>query len=226
MGLGRAGGEAHRSEPCSIDPAMSLYGRYVLPRLLDLAMRNSEVARYRADLLPRAHGAVVEIGVGSGLNLPFYGARVTRLTGIDPSLELLAMTRNRAARAGFPVELISGSAEDMAIADESVDCGVTTFSLCTIPDPLAALREVKRVLKRGGELLFAEHGLAPDAAVERWQHRLNPCWSRLAGGCNLDRRIDALLTAAGFEIVEIARGYARGPKPMAYVYSGVARRPA
>ena len=205
---------------------MSLYARYVLPRLLDLAMRNSEVARYRADLVPRAHGAVVEIGIGSGLNLPFYGARVERLTGIDPSHELLAMTRRKAARAGFAVELIPASAEAMAIADRSADSAVTTFSLCTIPAPLAALTEVMRVLKPGGELLFAEHGLAPDPAVERWQHRLNPCWSRLAGGCNLDRRIDALLTSAGFEIVEIARGYARGPKALAYVYSGVARRPA
>jgi len=212
--------------PVGRDLAMSLYVRYVLPRLLDLAMRNSEVARYRADLVPRARGAVLEIGIGSGLNLPFYGERVERLTGIDPSRELLAMTRKKTRRAGFAVELISGSAEDMPVADESVDCAVTTFSLCTIPAPLTALHEVKRALKPGGELLFAEHGLAPDPAVERWQHRLNPCWTRLAGGCNLDRRIDALLARAGFEIVEIERGYARGPKPLAYVYSGVARRPA
>jgi SAM-dependent methyltransferase len=203
---------------------MSLYERYILPRLLDLAMRNSEVARYRSSLVPRARGAVLEIGIGSGLNLPFYADRVERLIGIDPSHELLAMTRRKAARASFPVELIPGSAESMAIADESADFAVTTFSLCTIPDPLAALREVKRVLKPGGKLLFAEHGLAPDAAVERWQHRLNPCWRTLAGGCNLDRRIDALLTCAGFEIAEITRGYGRGPRPLAYVYSGAAHR--
>jgi ubiquinone/menaquinone biosynthesis C-methylase UbiE len=201
---------------------MSFYDRHVLPRLLDLAMRNSEVARYRARLVPRAAGAVLEIGIGSGLNLPFYGERVERLAGIDPSPELLAMTRKRAAGSSFPVELIARGAESLPLEAASADCAVTTFSLCTIPDPLAALREVHRVLRPGGSVIFAEHGLSPDVSVARWQHRLNPWWRALAGGCNLDRRIDALLTAAGFEITEITREYAHGPKPLAYVYSGVA----
>ena len=205
---------------------MSLYDRYVLPRLLDLAMRNSEIARYRARLIPRARGVVLEIGIGSGLNLPFYEDSVERLVGIDPSHALLAMSRQKAGRAAFPVDLLPCGAERIPIPDGCADCAVTTFSLCTISDPLQALRETNRVLKPGGELLFAEHGLAPDNSVRRWQHRLNPCWSRLAGGCNLDRRIDALLMSSGFEIVEIERGYARGPKPLAYVYSGVARRAA
>jgi ubiquinone/menaquinone biosynthesis C-methylase UbiE len=205
---------------------MSFYDRYVLPRLLDLAMRNSEVARYRARLVPRARGAVVEIGIGSGLNLPFYGGHVERLGGVDPSHELLAMTRKKTAGSSFPVELIARGAESLPLDAGSADCAVTTYRLCTIPQPLAALREVHRVLRPGGSIIFAEHGLAPDASVERWQHRLNPWWRRLAGGCNLDRRIDALLTAAGFEITEITREYARGPKPLAYVYSGIARRVA
>ena len=205
---------------------MSLYERHILPRLLDLAMRNGEIARYRERLVPRARGSVLEIGIGSGLNLPFYGAHVERLYGVDPSPELLGMARRRAARSSFPVELIRRGAETLTLASAFADFAVTTFSLCTIPDPLAALCEGRRVLRPGGTLIFAEHGLAPDASVERWQHRLNPCWRRLAGGCNLDRRIDALLTAAGFEITEITREYARGPKPLAYVYAGMARREA
>ena len=203
---------------------MSLYERYVLPRLLDLAMRNSEVARYRRRLVPRAAGRVVEIGIGSGLNLPFYGGEVERVVGIDPSEELLAMTRRKAAGSRFPVELIARSAESLPLESASADCAVTTFSLCTIPEPMAALREVHRVLRPGGTFIFAEHGLAPDASVARWQHRLNPWWTRLAGGCNLDRRIDALIITAGFEITDITREYARGPRPFAFVYSGVAQR--
>ena len=203
---------------------MNVYDRYILPRLLDLAMRNSEIARYRQRLVPRARGTGVEIGVGSGLNLPFYDEAVERLVGVDPSNELLAMTRKRAAASPFPVELVAQGAERLPLDAHSVDFAVTTFSLCTIADPAAALRELYRVLRPGASLIFAEHGLAPDVGVQRWQHRLNPFWRRLAGGCNLDRRIDALLVGAGFEIAEITREYARGPRALAYVYSGIACR--
>ena len=203
---------------------MGVYDRYILPRLLDAAMRNREVTRYRADIIPRAHGRVLEIGIGSGLNLPFYGTTVECLYAVDPSEALLAMTRRKTAAAHFPVELVAHGAAALPLEDQSIDVAVTTFTLCTVPDPLNALREVKRVLKPRGTLLFAEHGLAPDASVERWQHRLNPLWSKVAGGCNLDRAIDTLIAAAGFEITDIKRGYARGPRPMAYIYSGEACR--
>ncbi|HUF81972.1 MAG TPA: class I SAM-dependent methyltransferase [Burkholderiales bacterium] len=196
------------------------YERRILPRLLDLAMRNKEATRFRARLVPQARGVTLEVGVGSGLNLPFYGERVERLLAVDPSEELLRMARKRARGAAIPVELMAHSGEALPLADASVDTAVFTFALCTIPDPGKALREARRVLKPSGELLFAEHGLAPDEGVRRWQRRLNPLWRRVAGGCNLDRRIDELIAAAGFRFAGLETEYAKGPRPMSYVYLG------
>jgi ubiquinone/menaquinone biosynthesis C-methylase UbiE len=204
---------------------VGLYMRYVLPRVIDAAMRLSEVQRYRAALIPRARGAVLEIGIGSGLNLPYYGPGVHRLNGVDPSAELLAMTRRRAGAVRFAVDLLASPAETLPLEDASCDVAVTTFTLCSVSEPLAVLREVRRVLKPGGTLLFAEHGLAPDAATMRWQHRLNPLWSRLAGGCNLDRRICDLIVAAGFVLADVTRAYAKGPRPLSYISSGAATAP-
>ena len=202
---------------------MNLYERWILPRLLDLAMRNKEVTRFRARLVPEARGATLEVGIGSGLNLPFYGKEVARLRAVEPSEELLRMARKRAVAAAFPIEFFARSGEDLPFADASIDTAVFTFTLCSIPDPAKALREVRRVLKPSGELLFAEHGLSPDASVERWQRRLNPLWRRFAGGCNLDRKMDELIAAGGFRFIELATEYAKGPKPMSYVYFGRAR---
>ena len=202
---------------------MGFYDRYVLPRLIDLAMRASEVKRYRALVVPRAHGKVLEIGIGSGLNLAYYGAGVHEVAGIDPSDELLAMARRRSEDASFGVELRQASAEALPLEDGAFDCVVTTFTLCSVADPGAALREAHRALKAGGTLLFAEHGLAPDRSVARWQDRLNPAWRSLAGGCNLNRRIDAIVEASGFRIDTIDRGYAHGPKALSYVYCGEAK---
>lgn len=203
---------------------MSVYDRYVLPRLIDFSMRNREVRRYRARLMPMAHGTVVEIGVGSGLNLPHYGTGVERLIGVDPSHELLAMARQKHPRTAFPVELLPAAAEALPLEDGRVDTAVTTFTLCSVVDPHIALRELRRVLRPGGTLLFAEHGLAPEARVERWQHRLNPMWRRFAGGCNLDRPMAALIRGAGFEIAELDTSYLKGPKPLTYVSAGRALR--
>jgi len=202
---------------------MSLYDRWILPRLLDLVMRNQEVTRYRARVVPQAQGIVLEVGIGSGLNLQFYGPQVERLYAVDPSEELLRLARGRALAISLPVELFARSGEAIPLADHSVDTVLTTFTLCTIPDPLAALREMRRVLKPAGRLLFAEHGLAPDRSVRRWQHRCNPLWNRIAGGCNLDRKIDELIAAAGFQIVELTVEYAKGPRPLSYIYAGSAR---
>jgi ubiquinone/menaquinone biosynthesis C-methylase UbiE len=202
---------------------MGFYNRYIFPRLLDLAMQNQEVARYRAILVPRAAGAVLEVGVGSGLNLPFYGPAVQRLYAVDPDEQLLAKAGKRARSSPLPVELIAQSGERLPLDNASVDTVVTTFTLCTIRDVHAALREMKRVLKPEGLLLFAEHGLAPEAPVQRWQNRLNPTWKRWAGGCNLNRKIDDLIAGTGFEFLDLGKAYAKGPRAMSYVYCGAAR---
>lgn len=202
---------------------MSLYERFLLPRLIDLAMRNPQATRYRRKFIPAARGRVLELGAGSGLNLPFYGTGVTGLFALDPSAELLRLARRKRAPAGFPVEYLPCSAEAIPLADRSVDTVVSTWTLCSIPDALRALGEARRVLKPGGTLIFVEHGWAPDPGVQRWQQRLNPTWRRLAGGCNLDRRIDRLIREAGFDLADLHNEYLRGPRPFTYTYSGHAR---
>lgn len=203
--------------------ATGLYERFVLPRLIDLAMRSGEATRYRAATLAGAEGRVLEMGIGSGLNLPFYGAGVREIVGVDPSVELLRMAGPRAATARFPVSLVSCGGEDLPFEDASFDVAVTTWTLCSIKDAPAALAEMRRVLRPGGRLLFVEHGRAPDPGVVRWQTRLNPLWRRCAGGCNLDRPIAGLIAAAGFHIERLETGYARAPKPMGFMYQGSAR---
>ncbi len=201
---------------------MKLYDDWILPRLTDLVMRHKEISRYRERVVPQASGIVLEIGAGSGLNLRLYGSRVERLYALDPSPALLRMARRKKAPTGVPVAFVDARAEAIPIPDASVDAIVTTFTLCTISDPLVALREMKRVLRPGGRLLFAEHGLAPEPSVQRWQQRCNPLWRRMAGGCNLDRPIDALIEASGFRLEHLATEYAKGPRPLAYMYWGAA----
>jgi len=194
-----------------------------VPRLINLAMKQSMLSERRAALVPRAKGTVLEVGIGSGLNLPYYSHEVERLYGVDPSPQLLAMARSNARKAQLAVELVCESAERLPFADASFDCAIMTWTLCSIPHAGRALREVHRVLKPGGELFFAEHGLAPDARVAAWQRRLTPLWRPLAGGCHLDRPIDALIRAAGFEIAEVRNRYLKGPRPFTYMYEGSAR---
>lgn len=202
---------------------MSYYERYVLPWLIHLAMRAKAVTAERAGIVPQASGVVVEVGIGSGLNLPFYEPRVQRLYALDPSATLLRMARRRARRLPVPVEWIEGPAEAIPLDDRIADTVVTTWTLCTIPDPLRALGEMRRVLKPEGRLLFIEHGRAPEPAVRAWQDRLTPLWRRVAGGCHLNRRIGDVLRAGGFDLESLSAGYGVGPRPLAYLYRGVAR---
>ena len=202
---------------------MGLYKRLILPRLTHLAMRNPALAAYRSRALARAHGEVLEIGMGSGLNLPFYSHEVRRVLGVEPSLPLVRLARAGAREVRFPVELLARSAEELPLPDASVDTAVTTWSLCTIPDPVRALREVRRVLRPGGALIFVEHGRAPETGAARWQDRLTPLWRRCAGGCHLNRRIDGLIRDAGFVITDLETGYMAGPKVLAFMYAGSAK---
>lgn len=202
---------------------LSFYERWILPTLLDWAMRQAQLEKFRRAVVAPARGRVLEIGVGSGLNFPFYGKEVETVIGIDPSPRLLAMARRRAAEAGIRAELLEGTASAIPLADRSVDTIVMTWTLCSIPDPPQALREMRRVLKPGGRLLFIEHGLCPDAGVERWQHWLTPAWRRVSGGCHLDRKMDDLIRAAGFELTEFKNEYAEGPRLFTFMYEGRAR---
>ena len=202
---------------------MGFYRKYLLPTLTDLAMRSRTLRPERARWVPLASGVVLEVGVGSGLNLPIYSREVQQLYALDPSEALLRMARSRAARAAFPVEFLCQPAEAIPLADGSVDTVVTTWTLCTIPDPVTALVEMRRVLRPEGRLIFVEHGRSPDPAVARWQDRLTPLWRSVAGGCHLNRPIDLLLRSGGFEALEVNRGYVAGPRVSSYLYRGMAR---
>ncbi|MBI2508900.1 MAG: class I SAM-dependent methyltransferase [Betaproteobacteria bacterium] len=199
---------------------MNFYDRWVLPWLIELGMRNKEARRYRERVIPQATGRVLEVGVGSGLNLPFYGAGVDHLFALEPSPELRKMAGRKTRGARFAVEFLDRSAEEIPLERASVDTVVTTWTLCTIPEAVRALEEMKRVLKPGGVLLFVEHGLAPEPGVQAWQHRLNPLWNRIGGGCNLNRKIDDLILRSGFRLVELETEYIKGLKPLSFTYSG------
>ena len=199
----------------------ALYERHVLPHLIDYACGMGAVMKTRAQVVPLAEGEVLEIGIGSGLNLSFYDpAKVHRIVGVDPSADMQKLARQRAEQISIPVEMIALELGQIQAEDARFDSIVCTFTLCTIPDAVAALREMRRVLRPGGKLLFSEHGLAPDASVVRWQNRLTPLWKPLAGGCHLNRDIPALLEAGGFTIGQLETSYLKGPRPMTWVYRG------
>lgn len=202
---------------------MSFYRNRILPHVTDFVMRNNEASRYRARIVPQASGVVLEVGAGSGLNLPFYSSRVERLVALDPSPELLRKARSRATAVRFPVEFVEGGGEQIPLADHAVDTVVMTWTLCSIANPARALAEIRRVLRPDGSLWFAEHGLAPEPSVAALQSCLNPIWTRLTGGCNLDRKTNELILAAGFQFDDFVAEYAKGLRTLSYFYSGCAR---
>jgi len=199
---------------------MGFYRDRIVPHLVHLSMRNRQLLPRRERVVSGAEGRVLEIGIGSGLNLPFYPPDVHEILGLDPAPRLLAMARRAAERSHRPVTLIEGSAETIPLDDNSIDTAITTWTLCTIPDAGRALREMRRVLKPNGQLLFVEHGLAPEDSVRKWQNRLDPVWTRIAGGCHLNRPIRELILGAGFSVSTLETGYLKGPKPMTFLYEG------
>lgn len=202
---------------------MGFYRRIIIPPLVHLAMRTKVLRPYRERIIGAAEGCVLEIGVGPGLNLPLYGANVSRVIGLEPSPELLRMSRQQRHAARVPIELIEGSAEALPLENDSIDTAVTTWTLCSITDAERALRECRRILRSGGSLLFVEHGRAPEASVARWQVRLDPLWRRVAGGCHLNRKIDALISGAGFRIETLRNSRVPGLSTHNFFYEGRAR---
>jgi ubiquinone/menaquinone biosynthesis C-methylase UbiE len=203
---------------------MGFYSKHVLPRLIDASCRNKDVTKLRQLVLPAAKGTVLEVGIGSGLNLPHYPREVAHLYGVEPSPELLQMARRKMDGAAFPITLLNQTAEKIPLDDHSVDTVVMTWVLCSIVDDHAVLQEMKRVLKPGGRLLFLEHGLAPEPKIQSWQNLLTPIWKRIGGGCCLNKKIDVLISRADFRIAELHSSYMPGLKPMTYVYRGFAER--
>ncbi|MBI2586928.1 MAG: class I SAM-dependent methyltransferase [Rhodospirillales bacterium] len=202
---------------------MNFYDDRILPVLIDLSMHNKRLRPYRERIAGDAKGCVLEVGVGPGLNLPLYGRKVKRLFGLEPSPRLLARARQKARGLPLAVEFLEGSAEAIRLEDKSIDTVVMTWTLCTIPDAPLALNEIRRVLKPDGELLFVEHGRAPDEGVRWWQDRLTPLWKKIGGGCHLNRPIAKLIEGAGFAIDRLETGYIPGPKPMTFMYTGNAK---
>jgi ubiquinone/menaquinone biosynthesis C-methylase UbiE len=201
---------------------MGFYRDRVLPLLIDLSMRNKLLRPFRERVTAAAEGRVLDVGIGSGLNLPLYG-RANEVLGLEPSQPLLARARTNAESACVPVQLIEGSAEAIPLNDHSVDTVVMTWTGCSIPDIRSALGEMRRVLRPGGRLLFVEHGRSSDPGVQLWQDRLTPLWRRVAGGCHLNRKMDDLIQDAGFSIERLDTGYLRGPRIMTFIYEGSAR---
>jgi len=202
---------------------MGLYDKYILPKCLHWACNMKPIRKQREKVVPLAEGQVLEIGIGSGLNLPHYKTEnVTKLWGLEPADEMRVMANKRAEELGIEVEFLGLPGEEIPLEDNSVDTVLMTYTLCTIPETERALRGMSRVLRSGGRLIFCEHGAAPDAGVRRWQDRINPLWKRIAGGCNVNRAIPELIEVGGFRIDNFETMYIPGWRPLTFNYWGTA----
>jgi len=203
---------------------MGWYARNILPRLIEAGCSQPLLMKLRAQYVPQAHGKVLEIGIGTGLNLEFYDPDSVELTGLDPAEELTGHAKERAQQLELPVNMLGVSGDSIPAEDKTFDALVCTWTLCSIPNVEGALREMHRVVRPGGTLYFIEHGKAPDASVHRWQRRIEPVWKLIAGGCHLTRKADELIADAGFNITETDSDYLPGPKFAAYMTHGIAIR--
>jgi ubiquinone/menaquinone biosynthesis C-methylase UbiE len=200
---------------------MGFYRDQILPRITHLMMSTKETTRQRQRALAGVAGDVLELGIGSGLNLPHYAPGVRRLVGVEPSVTATRMAQERIQQVGFPVEIVTGGAESLAVEEGRFDAVVSTFTLCTIPDVAGALATARRALKPGGRFFFLEHGVSSEPRVQKWQRRLEPLQRRIGGGCHLTRDHRALIESAGFAISGLETFYADGPKPLSFLYRGV-----
>lgn len=202
---------------------MGLYDKYVLPKVVNWACKQKPAMYQRRKVIPLAQGSVLEIGIGSGLNLPFYDStRVKHVTGIDPSLATWDKNIVDTAQLSFGFDFIRAFAEAIPADANSYDTVVVTYTLCTIPELPLAFEEIRRVMKNRGNLLFCEHGKAPDKKVQQWQNVINPLWKKAGGGCNLNRNIPSLIENNGFDIKQLESMYIPGWKPASFNYWGVA----
>ncbi len=203
---------------------MGWYDKNILPRFINIACGVKSNTKQRQKLVPHATGDVLEIGFGSGLNLPFYDQqKVRKIFALEPSEGMRKLAARRVSESGIDIELIDLPGEEIPLDRNSVDTVLVTYTLCTIPDAVTALEGMRRVLKPGGKLLFCEHGEAPEENVLRWQNRLNAVWGKIAGGCNINRDIPALIRKGGFRITNDERMYIPGPKVLCYNYWGSAQ---
>ena len=204
---------------------MSFYDKYILPKFLNCAC-GSKPINYQEKIVPLAEGKVLDVGIGSGLNIPYYDkSKIDHLYGLDPSIELLNLAKSLAKKNELEIEFLECGAEAIPLPNDSIDTVVITYTLCTIPDTQLSNQEIMRVLKPNGKLLFCEHGLAPDINIAKWQKRINPIWNKIAGGCNLNRDIPNLIRSSGLKISNMEEMYLPStPKFAGYNYWGVAKK--
>ena len=205
---------------------MSFYDKYILPKVLNCTCASKPIRYQRDKIVPLAEGVVLDVGIGSGLNIPFYNkSKINYLYGLDPSKELLDIAKSIANENQLEVDFLQCSAESIPLPDRSIDTVLITYTMCTIPDVALSNSEIMRVLKDDGKLLFCEHGLAPDKNIAKWQKRINPLWCKIAGGCNLNRDIPKLISSSGFKISNMEEMYLPStPKFAGYNYWGVAKK--
>tara|TARA_Y100000816_G_C26070714_1_gene563165 strand:- start:598 stop:1221 length:624 start_codon:yes stop_codon:yes gene_type:complete len=202
----------------------SAYENYVLPKLLDTCCSTKPINYQREKIVPNASGTVLEIGIGSGLNIPFYNiSKIDKIYGLDPSIQLCKKAIKKAKEINMNIDFLFEGAEEIKLKSNSIDTVVITYTLCSIPNPMDALKEIKRVMRSDGNILFCEHGIAPDIKVSKWQNRINPIWGKLFGGCNINRDIPSIISNSGFKVQNLEQMYLPStPKIVGYNYWGSA----
>ena len=200
------------------------YEKFVLPKVLDVCCSTKPITYQRNKIVPNAEGTILEIGIGSGLNIPYYQkSNIKKIYGLDPSPELCEMSKKAAHNNDIKIDFLIECAEEIKLPSQSIDTVLITYTLCSIPNPNDALKEMKRVLKHDGKILFCEHGAAPDLNVFKWQNRINPLWGKLFGGCNINRDIPSIILNSGFKINNLEQMYLPStPKIVGYNYWGSA----